>query len=340
MYALQGEVHRKVKNDTLIIAYDLLAPQLYCDSIVFQIPLKPGLGSYSGCPLQNPESLLYHATSTPDPNQKIDTVRTPVRLTGTLSFPHPECYDESRYWLHKYSTSVDPETGKPEAHDSYPEPFRFYPTGNFGRSSEIGAALFDKYGYPSDVRGKNNRCLFHYMDKLAYHLKEWTAYFSFRMNQSGPFTYYDYAVVGCDIYPGGRESLWPSIIIASKYSRTKAANKPNQLVEKGSGIETGLRFDGRFESLAYTYSSNVGGVHRVDLSFAVMATQQMSMGTRYTAYYGKYFRMYQVSLYVESVWMIESPDLDRIYNRPLIHKILAGVVLLPYLPMLLFEGYD
>jgi hypothetical protein len=214
--------------------------------------------------------------------------------------------------------------------DIFPDCFSFFPTRTGGYSLEIGGAYDDDNGFPPNARGGYDRPVGHAELKIGYCRKLLTGFVGYRMNHSEIFTLYDYAVVGADFFSRLRQSRWLSFTLAAKYSRIKDERGSLKFVKKGVGVEAGMRYDGRFESFAYTYSSNTGGYHRFDASFAADAAQGLSYGTRYSFYTGKYFRMYQISFFAE-MWVDDNRVIWRIRNRPLCHKVLAMVALIPLL---------
>lgn len=327
---VEGEINRQVRNDTLKVSYDLLVTNgNRCDSIVFQLRSKTDSGQ-STCPLAtSADSQLFTGskrTMIPDSNGIFGTPKAKTRVKGTLTYPHARDYHADRYWMHLYW--ADPDSGKAQRTDMFPDSFSFFPNNAAGCSMEIGGMYYDDYGSPPYARGGYERPGWRTALRIDRSRKLWTGFAAFRIDHSQIFTLYDYAVVGGELYSAPRQARWLTVTLAAKYSRMKDEKDGVKFVKKGFGAETGLRYNGRFESFAYTYSSSVGGYHRFDASFAFGAAQGLSYGTKYSFSTGKYFRMYQISLFAD---MLENDghSLWRIRNRPIYHVILAGVALIP-----------
>jgi len=107
--------------------------------------------------------------------------------------------------------------------------------------------------------------------------------------------------------------------------------EPNRFLKRGVGVEGGIRFEGKFESLTYSYDTTVGGYHRADLVLAHSAgSQGFKVGTIYTVQWGDYVRMFSINAYIKLgggvTGMLEYPN-----HRPIPHKLLAWVGFVPEL---------
>ena len=134
--------------------------------------------------------------------------------------------------------------------------------------------------------------------------------------------------MGGRFHLGGRNRLWPAPYLNVAYTRLHVGYDVIDYRKSDYGIEAGLIFETKFNRISYGYNTCFDGYHHFDYLAAFSASQRGKIGTRYSFYHGKNYRMFQIRLYAEGATGIDK-DLNFYGKGSLIHSILAGGIFSP-----------
>lgn len=205
-----------------------------------------------------------------------------------------------------------------------------------GARASIGLAFNQRSGFPDPVRTDQKGTMLALQTLYAAGSPHFTLLGGFTFNHSKIFSLYEYPRMQVEWIPGKRDAWFPIFHLSAVYAKVKGYNDPHKFVKKDFGFETGVRIDGPFESFRYSYNTGVGGYHKGDLIFAAMGrVGHFKAGTAYSLYYGKYVRMFGVTMYFETIGD-DSPESKR--RRPFWHTGFAYLAFVPLFPLMLLGG--
>lgn len=316
---VNGSVRTSVKGDTLVVKYDFGILECSCDSAALLLPLSGG--------------------------HQNDTISAIAVKLDTLSMPSKSAY-HSCYWkgeallpgygntpaswyrITVYGNKTPwPTTRKEFVSDRY----RIYPDRTFRATTTIGMSFSSRSGFPPPVNASSTATALHFDNRMGYTGRKFSMFVGYTINHSKRFSLYDYGRIDLEITPWGGKMWQPGLHGATSYTRVKGYANSIEMVKKGLGTEIGVQLDGPFESLRYNYSSAVGGYHRIDAFFAMIAWPGRGrIGTMYSYYTGKYVRMVGITMCMEATARNSMQYQNR---RPFIHKVLAWAVIIPLLPI-------
>ncbi len=322
---IRGEVKAQQINDTLLINYDVVPiPHNHkIDSIFF---LLPELDT-----AKNNDSIIYSTTrdiSVVHKNRSVSLLNHEPKLNGRLKYILPQNSNANIYafrmvaskgfWAYrlykdgsiydKYDFKLPPSWGMvfgiglafPD-HSTFPK-YAQPAIGDIAMDLELGALA-----YKGNFTGK--------------------ASLDGQLIDSGFVSYT--RSLGLFFYPGGRNKLWPSVFLDIKYSKIKS--EENNLLYKSSGFghKIGVSFESKFQRLAYSYNTNLGGYHQADLLLSFASRERGKIGTMYSFCHGEKLRMFRMRLYIEGATSREKSPM--FYRRDsFIQNILAAGPLAPF----------
>ena len=337
-----GLVHYEVRGDTLRIRYAIEILATFSDSVIFRLSdyaLTDHLTASDSALLA--DSVLFSVTAQQNGSTRHSdrAGSKTILLTGALTYVTPHANRIRGY-------NLITVLGRSDSNRNPVRQIRYFPleTDLPGQTLGLGLAGYTRNGFPPPAFSDNQG--------FAGSFELAAGYMYSRVNLSlstivatslgdpAAFVYNDYLSVNARYYTGERNSLWPHLVGAVKWSRVKSADNDSEFIKKNFGAEIGAGFELPFERLSYSYTTSAGGYHRVDLFLSAHSTPNSKLGTMYSVYHGEYLRMVQIRLVLEgNFWGEEYPTgLTFPNHRPLPHKILAVLPAAPlYLAGVVFD---
>ena len=138
--------------------------------------------------------------------------------------------------------------------------------------------------------------------------------------------YFGQGRVGVLIRPYRRHRLSPTISFSGERSEVSLFVGELKKESKGWGVNIEVGIDSPFESLTYSYSTNLGGYHEVKAFFAVGQLGSSRLGTVYVFRSQSSVRSISIAIVIEGMKAnnhMGPVGFLRDMERPLLHKILA-----------------
>jgi hypothetical protein len=153
--------------------------------------------------------------------------------------------------------------------------------------------------------------------------------------RQGVFRHSECIPVGVRILLFGRTDNYPTAFAAVQSSAVKVRTGETLLQDQQWGGQFGLRFDTPFERFCYSYSTGLGGYHRIGIFFKSLSAGFVQAGTRYEYIKLDGVEMFRVQLQLEGIgWDTDQTESLAVPNtRPWWHKGLAAGATLPVLPI-------
>ncbi len=315
---LQGLFRPELRGDTLILKYDLTLIRASCDSILLQLNQRyiPGVDSAPSGASNRSIKLAPSAG---------DACATGTRWQGETILPDAYRVVPENYSLCLFETNADSGV----VHND----LTFHPEG-YGRRVTMGLAWFTKSGFDPPVHSDAHGMLLHVEDHIGYCLRDYRLYVGYSFDRSKRYALYNYVRIGVE-RAFWRRGSWRTFCLASiAYSRARGSRGPDRIAQTSAGVELGIRIDGPFEGLRYSFDTSMDGYHRVDLTMALTAHADGSerAGTMFSLYRGDYADGFGVKLFLEGWGGAKS--LKYFNNRPLWHKGLSIVGWIPLSPFI------
>jgi hypothetical protein len=319
-----GHITPRMQGDTLIINYYLYSRRDVYDALDFHLIADSGQASNQSN--HDTAWVRLHPITEDTANPKYGR-----EWQGELRLPGNYTYLPKNFELRFHESSrVNNSSGGTDFVSEY----AFYPTGVYGGRVNIGIASSIINGFPEPMHSGANSIILHLEDRRGYYNRYYTIFGGYSINYSKKFRLYDFARLEAEGIFWGRDRWMPIFHVTALYSSVKGVENGIKFIKKGFGAEVGVRFDGRFESLRYSYNTAVGGYHRADLVLAAFSEfGDKKIGTMYSMYHGKYVRMLALSVYMEGWGESDDETLQYHNNRLIIHQLLAVLALIPLLPI-------
>ncbi len=326
---LHGSISTEVVGDSLVVEYDLRRNRFPLDSLLFALRDIDSGDTFSPTEVSSWHRLTPVTTDSAD-------LRFGLEWAGRMQLFFKEDRKPNNYMLRLFKRSTDSlevDTGR------LVDDLCFVPTISIGREVNLGLAWFTKSGFPEPVHSSTYGVMGQLEDKLGIRGRRFAFYAGYSGNYSPRFVFFDLPRLEAEYAPWGWDGWQPRLHVAATYTRLNGFESPHEVKYKGYGQEVGLRVDGPFESLRYSYNTAVGGYHRADVVFAIAAKAAgtQKIGTIISYYRGEHVRMFAVTAYME-IWGSRNEQdgtLSYRNNRPWWHKGLALSGFLPFLPIAL-----